>query len=342
MIMPRYPSRGYLIVSAININNEEKTEVEAITAYGAIMYMNESSLYIAANDWNDTTSIIKFSLNGMKVGYAGSGEVKGYLLNQFSMDEYEGHLRVATTTWEQGNGLYVLDKFLNITGSVEGLAKGENIYSVRFMGDRAYIVTFRTIDPLFVFDLSDSEKPIVTGELKVPGFSNYLHPVGEDLLLGIGADTYEIYRKDNSGKDVVIVARQGGIKFSLFDISDMGKPKEVSKYVVGDSGSSSAAFYDHKAIMIDKASGNVAFDAYLSYDNQEKGYQQGAIVMSFDDNELALRGILESIPTGVYGNDIPNARRVIYIGDELYYIRDGKITSYNYDNLKEIDSLIFQ
>lgn len=343
MIMPRHPSPGYLIVSAVNVNNEEKTEVEAITAYGATMYMNESSLYLTFNNNSADTSIIKFDLEGMKVGYAGSGTVPGYLLNQFSMDEYEGNLRVATTVWEKNsNSLYILDKSLNITGSVEDLAKGESIYSVRFMGDKGYVVTFRTMDPLFVFDLSDPKKPVLTGELKVPGFSNYLHPIGEDLLLGIGADTYEIYRKDSSGKDVVVGTRQGGIKFSLFDISDMGKPKEISKYVVGDEGSSSEAFYNHKAIMVDQSNENVAIDAYLAYENQQKAYNQGAIIMRYEGNELALKGILESEPSGVYGNDIPYARRILYIRDELYYVQDGRITSYNYDSLKKIESLLLQ
>lgn len=343
MIMPRHPSPGYLIVSAVNVNSREKTEVEAITAYGATMYMNDSALYLAFNNNAADTSIIKFELEGMKVGYAGSGDVPGYLLNQFSMDEHQGHLRVATTDWEKGsNSLYILDQSLNISGSVEDLAKGESIYSVRFMGDKGYIVTFRTIDPLFVFDLSDPKNPVLTGELKVPGFSNYLHPVGEDILLGIGADTYEIYRKDSSGKDVVVGTRQGGIKFSLFDVSDMGKPKELSKYVVGDAGSSSEALYNHKAIMMDPSAEKVAIDAYLSFDTQEKGYRQAAVIIGYEGNKLSLKGILDSVPSGVYGNDIPYARRLLYIGDTLYYVQDGRITSYHYDSLKPIDTLVLQ
>ncbi len=343
MIMPGHPCPGYLIVSAINVGNGDKTEVEAITAYGATMYMNDSNMYLAFNDTGASTSIIKFKLEGMKVGYAGSGDVPGYLLNQFSMDEYQGNLRVATTVWEKNsNSLYILDPSMNIMGSVENLAKGETIYSVRFIKDNGYVVTYRTMDPLFVFDLSDPKKPVLTGELKVPGFSSYLHPIGDDLLLGIGADTYDIYRKDSSGKDVVIGTRQGGIKFSLFDISDKGKPKEISKYVVGDSGTWSEALNNHKAIMFDPANENVAIDAYIGYENDQKGAGQGAVVMGYDDNKLTLKGILESKSSGVYGNDIPYARRIVYIGDELYYIQEGRITSYHYDNLKEIDSLVLQ
>ena len=181
----------------------------------------------------------------------------------------------------------------------------------------------------------------MTGELKIPGFSNYLHPVGKSSL-GIGADTYEIFRRDNSGVEVVIGTRQGGIKVSLFDVSNMGKPKEISKYVVGDSGSSSEAFYNHKAIMIDEASGNVAIDAYLYFEKPEKGYQRGAVIMDYNNKELSLRGILESEYSGIYGNYIPNARRIIYIGDQLYYIQEGTITSYDYDSLKKIDTMVLR
>jgi uncharacterized secreted protein with C-terminal beta-propeller domain len=344
MIMPNHPCPGYLIISAINVSNGNKTEVEAIPAYGATMYMNDSAMYLAFNNTGTATSIIKFKLEGMKVGYAGSGDVPGYLLNQFAMDEYQGNLRVATTVWEKNdNSLYILDPSMKIIGSVENLAKGETIYSVRFLADKGYIVTYRTMDPLFVFDLSDPKNPVLTGELKVPGFSSYLHPVGDDLLLGIGADTYDIYRKDSSGKDVVIGTQQGGIKFSLFDISEKGKPKEISKYVVGDSGTWSEALNNHKAIMIDPSNENVAIDSYIQYENgQKEGSGQGAIVINYDGNKLTLKGILESKASGVYGNDIPNARRIMYIGDELYYIQDGRITSYHYDNLKQIDSLVLQ
>ena len=342
MIIPERPATGYLIISAINVSNQQKTELEAVTAYGMTMYMNDTSMYLAADGAGDNTQIIKFKLEGMKVGYAGSGEVKGHLINQFAMDEYEGNLRVATTSWGNENALYVLDSSLYELGAVTGLAKGETIYSVRFMGDKGYIVTFRTIDPLFVFDLSNPEKPVVTGELKIPGFSSYLHPVGENLLLGIGSETYEIYRKDERGKDVVVGTRQGGIKYSLFDVSDMGKPKEISKFVIGDSGSWSEALHNHKAIMVDRSEQIAAMDANLYFEQKETGYRQGAIIMSYQGKKLALKGFLESEPSGVYGNDIPYARRILYIGDELYYVQDGRVTSYDYESLKKIDDLVLR
>lgn len=313
MILPDFRAQGYVIVSALDIRNDEKTQVEAIAQSGYTTYMNDSTLYLAAYEYNDSTSIIKFQIKDTNIGYAGSGKVEGQVLNQFSMDEWEGYLRVATTTWDKGNGIYVLDDSLNIYGSVEGLAKDERIYSVRFMGDKGYIVTFRNIDPLFVFDLSDPSAPKVTGELKIPGFSNYLHPVGEDLLLGIGAETYEIYQKDDKGNEIVIGNRQGGIKFSLFDVSDMGKPREVAKSVIGGSGSYTEAFYNHKAIMFDGNEDVVAIDAWINEDQKGMEHRQGAILMNYGERNLKLKGILDGSKTSVYGPEIPKVKIKIKI-----------------------------
>ena len=137
-----------------------------------------------------TTNIYKFSLNEGIVTYLNSGEVPGTIINQFSMDEYKGYFRIATTTgnvWDVGenaskNNIYILDDTMNMAGKIEGIAPNERIYSVRFMGDRGYMVTFRQIDPFFVIDLEDPYKPEILGELKIPGFSDYLHPYDETIL----------------------------------------------------------------------------------------------------------------------------------------------------------------
>ena len=341
MIMPGCPSFGYIILSAVDIRNESETEVEAITAYGSIVYMSDHALYLAENAFDQTviTKITKFNINGMKIGYAGSGKVEGALLNQFSMDEYQGFLRVAATQREKGNGVYILDGSLNVVGSVEGLAKGETIYSVRFIGETGYVVTFRNMDPLFVFDLSDPKSPKLTGELTIPGFSNYLQPVGENMILGIGADTYNIYRKDRDGKDVVIGTRQGGIKLSLFDVSDLGKPKEISKYVLGDSGSYTEAFYNHKAVMLDNGKNLVAFDASIC---SEKGSNaaQALVLIDYGDNKLTLKGTLEAVQAEYYGRYTPYAKRGVAIGNEIYYIQNGRVTSYDYESLSPVDTVL--
>lgn len=340
MIIPRYPSQGFVTISAIDIRTDAKAEIEVIAASGTVTYMNDHALYIAASDYNGKTSITKFSINGLKVGYAGSGEVPGYLINQFAMDEYEDHLRVAVTAWGVDNSLYVLDASMNISGSVTGLAKGETIYSVRFLGNKGYIVTFRTMDPLFVFDLSDPSNPKVTGELKIPGFSNYLHPIDENHLLGIGMEVKDIYQKDQYGNEVVIGTRQGGIKISLFDVSDMGKPVEVSQYILGYAGSYAEALNNHKAILFDQGSSLVGFDASVTSDAVSYMPDQGAAILSYADNQITLKGFLMSKQPENYGSDIPDVRRVLYIGDELYYIQGSKIISYNYTTFLEIDSLI--
>ncbi|NPA63312.1 MAG: hypothetical protein GXN95_07185 [Methanococci archaeon] len=163
----------------------------------------------------ECTGIAKIDLKTFNVK---SGEVSGHLLNNFAMDEYKGYLRVATTIgdWrfrdKMTNNIYILDKNLNVIGKLTGLEKGERIYAVRFLGDKAYIITYKETDPLLVIDLKDPKEPKVLGELKIPGYSTYLHPIGNNLFIGIG--------KDKDGK----------LKISLFNISDLNNPKEVDKY----------------------------------------------------------------------------------------------------------------
>lgn len=338
MVMPQPVNSGYIILSAIDIRDNRRTEVEAITAHGSTVYMNESALYLATDNFDGTTNISKFAIDGMNIGYGGSGKVKGTILNQFSMDEYEGKLRLASSLWEEGNNLFVLDESLNIIGSVTGLAKGETIYSARFVGDKAYVVTFRTIDPLFVFDLSNPAKPIVTGELEIPGFSNYLHPVGEDLILGIGMDTREVFERDAAGNETIIGVNQGGLKVSLFDVSDMGKPREISNYIVGDSGSHSEALYNHKAVMVDSYSQQIAFDASIVED-KGRNYNQGALVISYKDRDIKQKAFLKAAEPEVYGRYIPSGCRIIYIGDSLYYIQNGLIDAFDYETFEKTGSL---
>jgi uncharacterized secreted protein with C-terminal beta-propeller domain len=167
------------------------------------------------------------------------------VLDQFSMDEYDSHFRVATTTYGEttGNHVYILDMGLNIVGSLEGLAPGEMIYSARFMGERGYMVTFRQVDPLFVIDLSDPNNPRELGYLKVTGYSDYLHPYDENHLIGIGKETTE------EGE----FAWYQGVKISLFDVSDVSNPQEIDKLEIGDRGTDSPVLWDHKAFLFDKS-----------------------------------------------------------------------------------------
>jgi uncharacterized secreted protein with C-terminal beta-propeller domain len=207
-----------------SLNEDERKKVENELWNRMSDYWKEKGRDI------ERTIIVKFS---MELEPVARGEVPGRLLNQFSLDEYNGYLRVATTvrTSTSLNDVYVLDSSLKLVGSLTDLGEGERIYAVRFIGDRGYVVTFRETDPLFVIDLSNPEKPSLSGELKIPGYSSYLHPISEDLLLGIG--------------------KEGNyVKISLFDISSPDNPVEMDKYILKEYWSD--ILQTHHAFLLDK------------------------------------------------------------------------------------------
>ncbi len=322
-------SPNYLLVAAVDImDKDDPANIEAYLGSGSEIYMSDNALYVAGNDynsfWGSVTNIARFSVEGTSIGYTGGGMVEGTLLNQFSMDEHEGNLRLATTSWNQDsvNAVYVLDKNMNQIGAVENLAPGERIFSARFMGDMGYIVTFRQIDPLFVIDLSDPAKPVVTGELKVPGFSNYLHPLSQDVLLGIGQDIDEK------------TGRQQGIKLSLFDVSDSGMPKEIGNLILGDTGSYAEVLHNHKALMLKQEDDLIAFDATLNSITGEltrEAFNGLVVIRANAEGDLEL--IKEISNEGIYGQ---NVKRPVYIDDVLYYVMDDNIRAFNMDNYNEI------
>ena len=190
-------------------------------------------------------------MNNGKVRYVASGDVPGHLLNQFSMDEFEDHLRVATTVegWTGSrtylfNNVYVLDDAMQTVGRIEYIAPDERIYSSRFIGDRLYLVTFKRVDPFFVIDLSDPAKPGILGMLKIPGFSDYLHPYDKNHIIGIGRETAE-----NQWGGVSTL----GLKLALFDVSDVNNPAMIDKVEIGVAGTDSEALRDHKAFLFDRS-----------------------------------------------------------------------------------------
>ncbi|MEK0319681.1 MAG: beta-propeller domain-containing protein, partial [Nitrosopumilus sp.] len=199
------------------------------------------------------TIIHKISIDEGKIEYVAKGSVPGRLLNQFSMDQSGDRFRVATTTeyytqyqgTVRANAVYVLDEQLNIVGGLDQIAPGESIFSARFIGDRLYLVTFQQIDPFFVIDLS-TDTPKILGELKIPGFSNYLHPYDEDHIIGIGRDVKEI----EEGR-----VQQLGIKIALFNVADVSNPKVVDDVIIGNSSTYSEALNNHKAFFFDKTRG---------------------------------------------------------------------------------------
>jgi hypothetical protein len=233
---------------------------DAIMSGGQVVYASDRSLYVATQSWvpdapasdaeppRSTTTIHRFASGDPDAtAYRASGEVPGYLLNQFSLSEHDGLLRAASTTWpvwwadgpaeESQSYVTVLDERdgrLAQIGQVGGLGRGERIFAVRFIGPAGYVVTFRQIDPLYVVDLERPSQPVVRGELKIRGYSAYLHPVGDGLLLGVGQDA------SDRGLEL-------GTQLSLFDVSDPSRPRRLHQAAVANS--SSTAEFDHHAFL---------------------------------------------------------------------------------------------
>lgn len=305
----------------------------------------------------EKTFISKFDYGGGSADYLGSGELRGALLNQFSMDEYEGYLRVAVTKgrWSSNssNAVYVLDSDLEIAGRVTGLAKGEGIYSARFVGNRGYIVTFEQMDPLFVIDLSDPTDPEVLGELHIPGYSDYLHPWGENLLIGFGMETNTRYGW----------VETDGVKIAVFDISDPTDPVELSRLEIGASGSSSEILYNHKALLSNQKDGWFALPIYeyaksggvIEYGPGETpAWQedefQGLYVFDVDsEGDLSLRGKITHHNLKDFDSDSEayetfwdrEISRGIYVESVLYAISDEKISAHNLANLNKIKQVLW-
>ena len=254
--------------------------------------------------------------DGVLTGEA-QGKINGYLNDSFSIDEYNGNLRIVATidgATETTNAVYVLNNKLEIIGQITDLAEGETIYSARFMGDTGYFVTFRQTDPLFSVDLSDPENPEIIGTLKIPGFSEYLHFYGDNLLLGIGMDADEESGTTN------------GMKISMFDISDPKDVKEIHKYTMKESYYSDV-FYDYRAVLIDYNKNMIGFSAY---GNQEMYY-----IFQYDKTN----GFNLEMQEEVNGNSWMTARG-IYINDRLYIIKGNAIESYQIGDYTKIDDLL--
>jgi len=242
---PRFTGADMLTVLTIDLaKGLPAVDSDAVMTSADTVYASPTSLYVATNGgWErGDTSIHRFDLDGAaRTAYRASGQVPGDLLNQFSMSEYKDVLRVATTDSSGAKSQSLVTALaprsgrLAKIGQVGGLGEGERIYAVRFIEDRGYVVTFRQIDPLFTLDLADPTHPRVRGELKIAGYSAYLHPVGPHRLLGVG-------------QDATPQGRQAGTQLSLFDVADPAAPKLLSKVKLGHFTSSQAE-YDHHAFL---------------------------------------------------------------------------------------------
>ncbi|MEK6264652.1 MAG: beta-propeller domain-containing protein, partial [Clostridium sp.] len=313
--LPDSVEPNYIMVAAFNVDdNKEKVNISTILGSGNSIYSSDKNLYIAGSKWkgdknnNGTTNtmLYKFAYENKGVKFVSKGEVPGTITNQFSMDEKDEHFRIATTEFNYDrvrpmtlqnstvenqitNNLYVLDKDMKVVGKLEGLANGEQIYSVRFISDRAYIVTFMLTDPLFVIDLKNPTNPKVLGELKIPGFSNYLHPYDETHLIGFGMDTKVI---SEGGEDR---AQTKGMKIAIFDVSNVAKPVQQFMTSIGGAGTYSEVLNNHKALLFSKEKKLLALPVFENDYNSktnisQEGYQ-GAYIYNIDlVNGIKLKG----------------------------------------------------
>jgi len=363
---------SYTTIVAVNVQDDEQEPTYQPFLFGATrnMYVSTNNIYITLPnttrverfgiaDVVERTIVHRIHVENGNVEPAASGGVPGHVLNQFSMDEYNGFFRIATTTgqvWGWGesaskNHVYILDLGLSLIGRLEDLAPGEKIYSARFMGDRGYLVTFKKVDPLFVLDLSNPSDPCVLGQLKITGYSDYLHPYDETHIIGIGKETIEA-EEDN-------FAWYQGIKISLFDVSEVETPKEIDKYEIGDRGTDSPILSDHKAFLFDKSKNLLVIPVTVAEIDPAK-YPQGVPPYTYGDfvwngayvfnisleGGLELKGRIahldneaELMKSGHYYQSGYSVKRSLYIGNVLYTISDCKIKMNSLVDMSEINEL---
>ncbi len=325
----------YTVISGYDTAAMRQVSHKSLLGNGDTVYCSAENLYLAGytgikteNSRVNATQLHRFSLKDGEVKWEADGMVEGSLLNQFSMDEHDGYFRLVTTeggtTWKENDdgrmvtvtptktsqSLYVLNDDLEVVGQINNLAPDERVYSVRFTGDIGYFVTFRQTDPLFAVDLSDPTKPTVLSALKIPGFSEYLHPFTDNLLLGLGRDA------DEKG------VQSGNVKLSMFDVSDPADVTEAYTFVL-ENCQYSAAEHNHKAILADAEHDLIAFPgnagAYLIY-----GFTE--------EDGFALRAELQ-VPMAEYG-------RGVYIGDYFYLVTVGyAVHSYRLSDFSLTDTL---
>ncbi len=339
------------VVTSLDLSNPaDFSDSKAIPVSGGETYVSDSSIYFYATIYTDITKteIMKVGYENGKLTVGRSAAVAGYLYGSFALSEYDGYLRIVTTipannisllrtftledaavngntntVNEDVNALYILDKNMELTGKLTGLAPGEQIYSARFMGDTGYFVTFKNTDPLFSVDLSDPANPKILGTLKIPGFSNYLHFYDDTLLLGIGEEI-----------DPDTLASEG-IKLSMFDISNPADVTEQDKYIIKDSYYSEA-FYNHKAIMIDPVKNIFGF-LYYGETNFQLCYYY--VTYTYDKE----KGFVETARYPIKDNSgyETNGVRGVYIGDYLYLTTNKSITSYKIGSTNPVAQIYY-
>ncbi len=372
---PNFTSQNLTTIASINIkNNNKKIHFTSFLGAGNTIYMSLHNLYVVQSDtiqkfitheipstpytpqktesywdWQTISRISKFALKTNNVDFIGQTEIPGTVLNQYSMSEFENHFRIAThinRIWKNGeyhseNNITIFDENLHNTGTITGIAPDEQIKSVRFMGNRGFVVTFKNTDPLFVIDMNPTN-PKIVGELKIPGWSDYLLPIDDQYLIGFGKEVSE--KAINTQRLTWDMIK--GMKLSMFDVSDIHHPKEIHKIVIGDRDTTSDILYNPKALFFDAKRKLIGFPiriykqietkndckssiekCVVSY-TTTKNIFTGAHLYSFDIHTgFTLQGAISHFPTYDVKH-IDNSyvvKRLVRIKDMMYSISENMI-----------------
>ena len=347
--VPDSMDSSYLMIGAIDVYSNEPFAPEAYLGAGSNLYMSQNAMYVTQDFWEQPvpaaagasiwspgghkTRIMRFKISGTEVSYTGRGTVDGFPINQYSMDEHRGYFRIASTDWEKGTFVTVLDvSNMQTVGRTEPLAPGEQMQSMRFMGDMGYVVTFLNVDPLFTVDLADPRNPKMLGELKIPGFSQYLHPLGGGLLMGIGRDTQELYTRDSQGVETVVGFQDAGMKVSLFDVSDPFDPIEADVLLLGNGWGEIS--HNPRALMCDSARGQYGF-MVENWDDRGN-WMREAHILRVRDGGVSIAATLElGGYFGIYGS------RLCFIGNTLYLVHEAGIDTYDYTTFARLGGIAF-
>jgi uncharacterized secreted protein with C-terminal beta-propeller domain len=321
-----------------------------VIAGGQQIYATDKSTYVSTTDWSRDGSPAKTSLHKFSTGpsaattYKGSGEVPGTLLNQYAMSEYNGVLRVASTVSERRGWVSsrevtegvvtTLDEeggALRQLGQVGGLGRQDNesIRAVRFIEERGYVVTFRQTDPLYVLDLRNAAAPKVVGQLKIPGYSGYLHPIGANLLLGVGQSGLD--RTIDNPPSAPVRGGQIGVQFSLFDISDPSSPRRIDTQTYG--GGAAAAEFDPKAFLYWQPRNLIIAPTNVHGDYRGRGAFSGIVLLRADADGLTELGRLATTEADGAVN------RSLVIGDIVYMLSDNALQANSLNTHREVDRL---
>ena len=354
-------SNAYVSENAIYLlnqkyNNDSKIPMKLLFGFKGVFGLED--YYEMDSESGYYTEIYKFDIKE-NVEYKAKTKVKGKTINQYSLDEKDNHLRIALYD-NDGSRVAIFDEDLKQIGISDNVAKGEKMYSSRFIGDKVYFVTYKTIDPLFVMDLNNETKPKVLGKLKIPGYSTYLHPYDENHIIGIGMETKEIINRNSNGKVISTTAKVVGMKMALFDVSNVNSPVQISSVVIGDSRTTSAILTNPKALLFSKEKSLIAipvnnysqdFEVTSSnnyetminnYTKYSKPYNaEGYFVYNINVQDgFKLKGVITHEKTNAtyyYSNS--KLLRGLYIDNNLYTVSETMIKVNELDSLKAVGEL---